>query len=73
MNGINKTPKPKVKNTIKELLESSKNILSNPLNDKTSKDIEDIKLFNEIAPDDWYEPSKNKFSRWLKNIFSDKN
>lgn len=62
----------KLTNTIKELLESSKNVLSQSSKERATNDIEDIALFNEIAPDDWYASSKNKFSKWLKNIFSDK-
>lgn len=35
------------------------------------RDKEDIKMFNELAPDDWSQPS-GKFSKWLHNLFKDK-
>jgi TIR domain len=35
------------------------------------KDVEDIKLFNELAPADWNQPS-GKISKWIHNLFKDK-
>ena len=42
----------KLTNTVKQLLCNSENILSVPIKTNTAKDFEDIRLFNEIAPDD---------------------
>jgi len=57
-------------NTVKTLLNEP--IPSQSLQIKGNSDKEDISLFNELAPDDWYGAPKNNFSKWIKNLFTDK-
>lgn len=59
-------------NTVKTLLKSTIDFNVQTTSIKTEIDKADIKLFNELAPDDWYSPPKNLISKWLKNIFTDK-
>lgn len=60
--------------SVKALLETKKPESSIPAPapmHSNQKDIDDIKLFNELAPDDWNQPS-GKISKWLHNFFKDK-
>ena len=58
--------------TVKVLLKGSIPFNAKPLPLSKEADKEDISLFNELAPDDWYGTPKNKISKWIKNIFTDK-
>jgi len=58
--------------TVKTLFKDSIPFTSESLPTLKESDKEDIKLFNELAPDDWYGAPKNIISKWIKNIFTDK-
>jgi hypothetical protein len=58
--------------TINQLSAGSVDAAVSPLINKSAKDHEDIRMLNEIAPDDWYVSPKGGFSKWMKNIFTDK-
>lgn len=58
--------------TVKVLLKDSIPLNSESKIPIKESDKEDIRLFNELAPDDWYGAPKNFISKWIKNIFTDK-
>lgn len=58
--------------TIKNLLKGSIPLTPESLPSNEEADKEDIKLFNELAPDDWYGAPKYIISKWIKKVFTDK-
>ncbi|MCW3110054.1 MAG: hypothetical protein JWQ09_4560 [Segetibacter sp.] len=62
----------KLSDTVEYLFNKTEEIFSEPLGKITEKDRQDIKMFNEIAPADWYGNSNNRVRKFIKNLFADK-
>lgn len=64
----------KLVDSVKAFLGTKKSVSSIPAPppiQNNQKDIDDINLFNELAPDDWTQPS-GKISKWFHKLFKDK-